>query len=150
MATAGFIVDMDNSGDSDPSTPTLMLPYSAVLHPFLAPVVSSVATAQKPRSRQGATRVNPLQTTHGYSRRATYVRATRSGLAAHSAGCAGANGLASSGNHVASEERIVRSTRSAIVLAKFFAPSSVGTTLRLRLERCCSRHHDGRSSNARC
>ena len=58
MATAGFIVDMDNFGDSYPSTPSLMLPYAAVLYPFLAPVVSSVAIAQKPRSRQGATRVN--------------------------------------------------------------------------------------------
>ena len=65
MATAGFIVDVDNFGDSDPSPPSLMLAYAAVLYPFLAPVVSSVATAQKPRSRRGATRVNPLQTTHG-------------------------------------------------------------------------------------
>ena len=74
MATAGFIVDMDNFGDSFPSTPSLMLPYPAVLYAFLAPVISCVATAQKPRSRQGATHVNPLQTTHGYSRRAAYVR----------------------------------------------------------------------------
>ncbi len=73
MATAGFVVDMDNFGDSYPSTPSLMLPYAAVLYPFLAPVVSSVAIAQKPRSRQGATRVNPFQTTHGYSRRAPFV-----------------------------------------------------------------------------
>jgi hypothetical protein len=64
MATAGFIVDMDNFGDSDPSTPSLILPYSAVLYAFLTPVVSSVAIAQKPGSRRGATRVNPLQTTH--------------------------------------------------------------------------------------
>jgi hypothetical protein len=73
MATAGFIVDMDNFSDSDPSIPSLMLPCSAVLYPFLASVVSGVATAQKPRSRQGATRVNSFQTTHGYSRRAPYV-----------------------------------------------------------------------------
>ena len=58
MATAGFIVDMDHFGDSDPSTPSLMLPYPAVLYAFLAPVVSSVATAQKPRSR----RVQPMST----------------------------------------------------------------------------------------
>ena len=68
-----LIVDMDNFGDSDPSTPSLMLPYAAVLYPFLAPVVSCVATAQKHRSRRGATRVNPFQITHGYSRRAPYV-----------------------------------------------------------------------------
>ncbi len=81
MATAGFIVDVDNLGDSDPSTPSPTLPYSAVLHPLLAPAVSSVATAQKPRSRQAVTHVNPLQTTHGYSRRATYVRLLSNHLA---------------------------------------------------------------------
>ena len=41
-----------------------MLPYSAFLHPFLAPVVASLATARKPRSRQGATESTPPQTTH--------------------------------------------------------------------------------------
>jgi hypothetical protein len=74
MATAGSVVDMDNFGDSDPSTPSLMLPYPAVPYALLAPVVLSVAAAQKPRSRKGPTRVNPLHITHGYSRRARYVR----------------------------------------------------------------------------
>ena len=74
MATTGFIVDVDNFGDSDPSTPSPTLPYSAVPHPLLASAFLSVATAQKPRSRQAVTRVNGLQTTHRYSRRATYVR----------------------------------------------------------------------------
>jgi hypothetical protein len=34
MGTTGFIVDVDNFGDSDPSTPSPTLPYSAVLHPL--------------------------------------------------------------------------------------------------------------------
>jgi hypothetical protein len=73
MATTGSIVDVDNFGDSDPSTPSRMLSYSAVLHPLLAPVVLGVATAQKLRSRQAATHFDGLQTTHRYSRRAPYV-----------------------------------------------------------------------------
>jgi len=74
MATAGLIVDVDNFVDSDPSTPSPMLSYSAVLHPLLAPVVLGAANAQKPRSRRAATPFNGLQTTHRYSRRATYGR----------------------------------------------------------------------------
>jgi hypothetical protein len=74
MATTGSIVDVDNFGDSDPSTPSPMLSYSAVLHPLLARVVLGVATAQKPRSRQAATHFDGLQTTHRYNRRATYGR----------------------------------------------------------------------------
>jgi hypothetical protein len=73
MATTGLLVDVDSFDASDPSTPSLMLSYSAVLHPLLAPVVSGVATAQKRRSRQAATHFNGLQTTHRYSRRAPYV-----------------------------------------------------------------------------
>jgi len=71
MASTGFIVDMDNFGNGGPSTPSPMLSSSAVLHLFLLPVVLSLATNQKPRSRQAVTRVNLLQTTHRYSRRAT-------------------------------------------------------------------------------
>jgi len=73
MATTGPIVDVDDFGDSDPSTPSPMLSYSAVLHPLVAPVVSGAANAQEPRSRRAATHFNGLQTTHTYSRRAPYV-----------------------------------------------------------------------------
>ena len=76
MASTGFIVDMDNFGNGGRQLRLRCSPYSAVLHPFLASVVSGVATARNPRSRQGVTRVNRLQTTHRYSRRATYVRGT--------------------------------------------------------------------------
>jgi len=44
MAPTGFIVDMDNFGNDGPSTPSPMLSSSAVLHPFLLPVVSTLAT----------------------------------------------------------------------------------------------------------
>jgi hypothetical protein len=73
MATTGPIVDVDNFGDRDPSTPSPMPSYSAVLHPLLAPVVLGSANAQEPRSRRAATHFNGLETTHTYSRRATYV-----------------------------------------------------------------------------
>jgi len=70
MASTGFLVDMDTFGNGGRSTLSPMLSYSAVLHPFLLSVVSTLPTAQKPRRRQAVTRVNLLQTTHGYSRRA--------------------------------------------------------------------------------
>jgi hypothetical protein len=73
MASTGFIVDVDNF-DKATVNSVSTFPCSAVLHPFLLPVVSSRYTAQKPRSRQGAIRINPPQTTHGYSRRARYVQ----------------------------------------------------------------------------
>jgi hypothetical protein len=65
MASTGFIVDMDTFGNGGRQLRLRCSHTRAVLHPFLASVVSGVATAQKPRSRQAVTRVNRLQTTHG-------------------------------------------------------------------------------------
>ena len=70
MVRLGFVVDVDNfCGDGR------QLRFDALILGCSAPFSGSrsfePAIAQKPRSRQGATRVNLLQTTHGYSRRAT-------------------------------------------------------------------------------
>jgi len=60
-----------NNGAVQPAHP---FPYPVVLHPDLLLMFSSRYVAQKPRSKQGAIRLIPLETTHRYSRRARYVR----------------------------------------------------------------------------
>jgi len=79
MASTGVVVYVDNFDNSDrqlrPHTPILCC-YT----PCSAPRSFEPLDSHKPNSRQGPTRVNPPQTTHGYRRRARYVRLAEVGL----------------------------------------------------------------------